>query len=58
VYIGVRIVALTMLTGVRVAMSITEMSVVIVRVVDKFTNTLTSLALYSMVKIRIDYTSV
>jgi hypothetical protein len=58
VSIGVRIVALIMLTGVILAMSITEMSVVIVRVVDKFTNTLTSLTLYSMVRIRIDYTSV
>jgi hypothetical protein len=51
-------VALIMLFGAIVVKCITEIVAVVVRVVDKFTNTLTSLTLYSMVRIRIDYTSV
>jgi hypothetical protein len=55
---GVKGVALITLTGVIIVMCIIEIVARIVRAVDKFTNTLTSLTLYSMVRIRIDYTSV
>jgi hypothetical protein len=58
VSIGVRIVVPIMPTGAIIVISITEIVVVVVRVVDKFTNTLTNLILYSMVRIRINYTSV
>jgi hypothetical protein len=58
VLIGVKVVALITPTGAIVAKCITEMSARIVRAVDKFTNTLTSHALYSMVRIRINYTLV
>jgi hypothetical protein len=57
VSIGVRIAAKIVLTGAIVATIILEVSARIVAV-DKFTNTLTSLTLYSMVRIRINYTSV
>jgi hypothetical protein len=55
---GVKGVALITPTGVIIVMCIIEIVARIVRAVDKFTNTLTSLTLYSMVRIRIDYTSV
>jgi hypothetical protein len=59
VLIGVKGVALTTPTGAIIVMNIIEIVVrIVMRVVDKFTNTLTSLTLYSMVRIRIDYTSV
>jgi hypothetical protein len=58
VLIGVKGVALTTPTGAIVVKCITEIVAVVVRVVDKFTNTLTSLCHTSMVRIRIDYTSV
>jgi len=51
-------VALIMLFGAIVVKCITEIVAVVVRVVDKFIHTLTSLTLYSMVRIRIDYTLV
>jgi len=57
VSIGAKVVAKVMLIGVIVATIILGQSAGIVAV-DKFTNTLTSLTLYSMVRIRINYTSV
>jgi hypothetical protein len=57
VSIGARTVAKIVLTGAIVATIILEMSVS-VRVVVQFIHTHTSLTLYSMVRIRINYTSV
>jgi hypothetical protein len=57
--IGVKGVALIMPIGATIVMNIIEIVArVVMRVVDKFTNTLTSLPLYSMVRIRITYTLV
>jgi hypothetical protein len=58
VSIGARIVAKTMLIGVKVASNITEMIAGVARVVVQFIHTHTSLTLYSMVRVRINYTSV
>jgi hypothetical protein len=59
VLIGAKVVALIMPIGAIIVMNTIEIVVrIVMRVVDKFTNTLTSLTLYSMVRIRIDYTSV
>jgi hypothetical protein len=59
VLIGAKVVALIMPIGAIIVMNIIEIVVrIVMRVVDKFTNTLTSLTLYSMVRIRINYTSV
>jgi hypothetical protein len=58
VSIGVRIAAKIVLTGAIVATIILEMSAGIARVVVQFIHTHTSLTLYSMVRIRINYTSV
>jgi hypothetical protein len=59
VLIGAKVVALIMPIGAIIVMNTIEIVArIVMRAVDKFTNTLTSLCHTSMVRIRINYTSV